>query len=127
VRWPAASWAPEAPPTPALGRRSSPGWLAAGDVNGFLGLTLDNTTNLVILASLLIGVFGFPADLVLAWIGALDDALPYLSIALPFALVTIVGGIDNTESALASGDEYRARDILLVEALATVLTGSAAA
>ena len=59
----------------------------------------------------------------LAWIGALDDALPYLSIALPFALVTVVGGIDNTESAVAAGDEYRARDILLVEALATVLTG----
>jgi AGZA family xanthine/uracil permease-like MFS transporter len=59
----------------------------------------------------------------LAWVGALDDALPYLAIALPFALVTIVGGIDNTESALAAGDEYRTRDILLVEALATVLTG----
>jgi AGZA family xanthine/uracil permease-like MFS transporter len=59
----------------------------------------------------------------LAWVPVLDDALPYLSIALPFALVTIVGGIDNTESALAAGDEYRTRDILLVEALATVLTG----
>ncbi|HEX6210502.1 MAG TPA: MFS transporter [Methylomirabilota bacterium] len=59
----------------------------------------------------------------LAWLGALDEALPYLSIALPFALVTIVGGIDNTESALAAGDEYRTRDILMVEALATVLTG----
>jgi AGZA family xanthine/uracil permease-like MFS transporter len=59
----------------------------------------------------------------LAWIVALEDALPYLSIALPFALVTIVGGIDNTESAMAAGDEYRARDILLVEAVATVLTG----
>jgi AGZA family xanthine/uracil permease-like MFS transporter len=59
----------------------------------------------------------------LAWLGALDAALPYLSIALPFALVTIVGGIDNTESALAAGDEYRTRDILLVEALATVATG----
>jgi AGZA family xanthine/uracil permease-like MFS transporter len=315
ARWRAASWAPRAPATPALARTSSPRWLTAGDVNGFLGLALDNTTNLVILSSLLIGVFGFPADLVLgrmlpgtalgvlvgdlaytamavrlarrtgrddvtampfgidtptlfamvfgvlgpvkvatgdpvlawkvgmvvtiaigvvkcalsfagdwvlrvvpraallgsiagvailliaflpmlkilrdplvglvtlfvlllalvggarmpfgvpgafaavlagalifwlraglggaghslpavgaglgvaipwptlAWIGALDDALPYLSIALPFALVTIVGGIDNTESALAAGDEYRARDILLVEALATVLTG----
>ena len=59
----------------------------------------------------------------LAWLAALDDALPYLSIALPFALVTIVGGIDNTESALAAGDEYRTRDVLLVEALATVLAG----
>jgi hypothetical protein len=42
----------------------SPRWFAAGDVNGFLGLALDNTTNLVILSSLLIGVLGFPADLV---------------------------------------------------------------
>src|SRR5207249_2994502 len=46
-----------------------------------------------------------------------------LSIALPFALVTIIGGIDNTESAAAAGDEYRARDILLTEAAATVLAG----
>src|SRR6185503_9719571 len=58
-----------------------------------------------------------------AWVPALDDALPYLSIALPFALVTIIGGIDNTESAAAAGDEYRTRDILLTEALATVLAG----
>ena len=58
----------------------------------------------------------------LAWAGALDTALPYLSIALPFALLTIIGGIDNTESALAAGDEYRTRDILLVEAAATVAT-----
>ena len=35
----------------------------------------------------------------LAWLDALRDTLPYLSIALPFALVTIIGGIDNTESA----------------------------
>ena len=61
----------------------------------------------------------------LAWTGALETALPYLSIALPFALLTIVGGIDNTESALAAGDAYRARDVLLVEAAATVLAGLA--
>jgi len=59
----------------------------------------------------------------LAWASGLDHALPYLSIALPFALLTIVGGIDNTESAIAAGDEYRTRDVLMVEALATVLTG----
>ena len=59
----------------------------------------------------------------LAWLGALDATLPYLSIALPFALVTIVGGIDNTESAAAAGDEYRTRDILLTEAIATVVAG----
>lgn len=58
-----------------------------------------------------------------AWVGALETTLPYLSVALPFALATIIGGIDNTESAIAAGDEYRARDILLTEAVATVIAG----
>jgi AGZA family xanthine/uracil permease-like MFS transporter len=57
------------------------------------------------------------------WLGALPATLPYLSLALPFALVTTIGGIDNTESAAAAGDEYRTRDILLTEAVATVLAG----
>jgi len=59
----------------------------------------------------------------LGWIDALSATLPYLSIALPFALVTTIGGIDNTESAAAAGDEYRTRDILLTEAAATILAG----
>jgi AGZA family xanthine/uracil permease-like MFS transporter len=57
----------------------------------------------------------------LAWTDALAASMPYLAIALPFALVTTIGGIDNTESAAAAGDEYRTRDILLTEAGATVL------
>jgi AGZA family xanthine/uracil permease-like MFS transporter len=61
----------------------------------------------------------------LDWLHALPATLPYLSLALPFAMVTIIGGIDNTESAAAAGDEYRARDILLTEAIATVLAGLA--
>jgi adenine/guanine/hypoxanthine permease len=59
----------------------------------------------------------------LGWLDAATAAVPYLSVALPFALVTVIGGIDNTESAAAAGDEYRARDILITEALATVLAG----
>ncbi|HXU91111.1 MAG TPA: MFS transporter [Methylomirabilota bacterium] len=59
----------------------------------------------------------------LAWMDALPATLPYLSVVLPFALVTTIGGIDNTESAAAAGDEYRTRDILLTEAGATVLAG----
>ena len=42
-----------------------PDWICAGDVNGFLGLALDNITQLIILSSLLIGVFKFPPDIVL--------------------------------------------------------------
>ena len=51
-------------PTPGAASRV-PRWIRAGDLNGFLGLALDNVTQLVILSGLLIGVFGFPADLVL--------------------------------------------------------------
>jgi AGZA family xanthine/uracil permease-like MFS transporter len=39
-------------------------WAAPGDVNAFFGLMLDNLTGLVILASILIGVFKMPADVV---------------------------------------------------------------
>jgi AGZA family xanthine/uracil permease-like MFS transporter len=60
----------------------------------------------------------------LTWLEAWTVAMPYLSVAMPFALVTIIGGIDNTESAAAAGDEYRARDVLLTEALATVIAGA---
>jgi adenine/guanine/hypoxanthine permease len=60
----------------------------------------------------------------LAWLDALAATLPYLSVALPFALVTTIGGIDNTESAAAAGDEYRARDVLLTEAAATIVAGA---
>jgi AGZA family xanthine/uracil permease-like MFS transporter len=59
----------------------------------------------------------------LAWLEALPATLPYLSLALPFALLTVIGGIDNTESAAAAGDEYRTRDILMTEALATTAAG----
>ena len=59
----------------------------------------------------------------LAWLGVLDALLPYLPLAVPFALATVVGGIDNTESAIVAGDEYRTRDILLTEAVATIAAG----
>jgi AGZA family xanthine/uracil permease-like MFS transporter len=59
----------------------------------------------------------------LEWLGALDATLPYLPLAVPFALATVVGGIDNTESAIVAGDEYRTRDILLTEAIATIVAG----
>ncbi|MBN1568889.1 MAG: MFS transporter [Acidobacteria bacterium] len=48
-------------------------------------------------------------------------AISYLPIAFPFALITIIGGINNTESARVAGDAYRTRDILLTEAVATLV------
>src|SRR5262245_65510564 len=39
-------------------------WAAPGDVNAFFGLMLDNVMNLVILAGILIIVYGFPESIV---------------------------------------------------------------
>ena len=47
----------------------------------------------------------------------------YLPLALPFALLTVLGGINVTESARLAGDHYRTRDILLTEALSTLIAG----
>jgi len=55
----------------------------------------------------------------LLWFDGLTAALPYLPLAIPFALATLIGGIDNTESAGVAGDKYVTRDILLVEGIAT--------
>jgi len=51
------------------------------------------------------------------------SALNKLPVALPFALATIVGGIDCTESAASTGDVYDTRTILLTEGLASVVAG----
>jgi len=57
----------------------------------------------------------------IGFLSGMGQAFSYLPIAFPFALITIIGGINNTESARVAGDEYRTRDILLTEALATVV------
>jgi len=59
----------------------------------------------------------------LAFVDGLEQALVYLPLALPVALATVIGGIDNTESAAAAGDRYATRDILLVEGAATLVAG----
>jgi AGZA family xanthine/uracil permease-like MFS transporter len=57
------------------------------------------------------------------WGEVLGEALRKLPVALPFALATIVGGIDCTESAAAAGDEYDTRSILLTEGIASLVAG----
>ncbi|HEX7814728.1 hypothetical protein [Dyella sp.] len=59
----------------------------------------------------------------LQWIHGLAYAAPYLPLIMPFGLLMVVGGINVTESARAAGDDYATRDILLVEALATLVAG----
>ncbi len=55
------------------------------------------------------------------WFSAMADAAHYLPIVIPFALGTVVGGIDCTESAAAAGDTYDTRQVIGVEAIATLL------
>ncbi|MGI9470559.1 MAG: permease [Rubripirellula sp.] len=57
------------------------------------------------------------------WFAAFDDALPYLPIAMPFAIGTVVGGVDCTESAAAAGDKYDTRTVIGIEAIATLIAG----
>jgi AGZA family xanthine/uracil permease-like MFS transporter len=63
-------------------------------------------------------------DFTTDWSQVWSLALAKLPIALPFALATLVGGIDCTESAAAAGDEYDTRAILLTEGLASLVAGA---
>ena len=69
----------------------------------------------------------FPVALPLPTLGFLEGfpivVREYIPLALPFAILTVIGGIDVTESARVAGDEYKTRDILLVEAIATLVAG----
>jgi AGZA family xanthine/uracil permease-like MFS transporter len=59
----------------------------------------------------------------LGFVDGMAGALQYLPVAVPFALLTVVGGVNVTESARVAGDDYRTRDILLTEAVATLVAG----
>lgn len=60
----------------------------------------------------------------LAFVEGLPIALSeYLPLAIPFAILTIIGGINNTESARVAGDAYNTRDVLLTEAVSTLVAG----
>ncbi|MCQ2736484.1 MAG: hypothetical protein MJ234_04685 [bacterium] len=50
-------------------------------------------------------------------------ALQYLPISIPFAILTVIGGINSTESAKAAGDDFDTRNIILTEAAATLVAG----
>ncbi|MFM7291809.1 MAG: permease [Planctomycetia bacterium] len=60
----------------------------------------------------------------LEWLEAWRDTVKYLPIVIPFALGTVVGGIDCTESAAAAGDEYDTGAVIGVEGVATIVAGA---
>lgn len=106
-----------------------PGALAAvvvGVIIYWLGVLLDVTPRPETKAALSFDPFAltsFYGNDARWWSQVLASALNRLPVVLPFALATVVGGIDCTESAAAAGDEYDTRAILLTEAVASVIAG----
>jgi len=66
--------------------------------------------------------FVLPAP-TLGFIDGLGATVPYLPLILPFGLLVVIGGINVAESARAAGDDYSTRDVLLTEAVATLVAG----
>jgi adenine/guanine/hypoxanthine permease len=66
--------------------------------------------------------FGLPIP-TLDFLKGFGAALKYLPVAIPFALLTVVGGINVTESARVAGDDFDTQQILLTEAIATLIAG----
>lgn len=58
-----------------------------------------------------------------AWWSAMGDTVKYIPIIVPFAVATIIGGIDCAESASAVGDNYSTGSVIGIEAIATLLAG----
>ena len=57
----------------------------------------------------------------ISFLTKLPQSIQYLPLAIPFGIMTIIGGINNTESARLAGDKYRTRDILLTEAFTSLI------
>jgi adenine/guanine/hypoxanthine permease len=68
----------------------------------------------------LLALYHHPGDW---WSAVFVSAAAKLPLMLPFALATIVGGIDCTESAAAAGDDYDTRGVLLTEGVASLVAG----
>jgi AGZA family xanthine/uracil permease-like MFS transporter len=66
--------------------------------------------------------FGLPTP-TMDFVKGISHALKYLPISIPFGILTVVGGINVTESARVAGDDYNTRNILLTEAIATLIAG----
>ena len=55
------------------------------------------------------------------WLSSMRDTVPYLGFVVPFAIATVIGGIDCAESAKSAGDDYHTGTVIGVEAFATLL------
>ena len=67
----------------------------------------------------------FPTEWLVAlrfeWLGAMPQTLPYLGYIVPFAITTVIGGIDCAESAASVGDDFKTSRVIGIEAVATLI------
>lgn len=61
------------------------------------------------------------AALTFDWINAMPETLPYMGFIVPFAVVTVIGGVDCAESAASVGDRFNTGWVIGTEAAATLL------
>lgn len=59
----------------------------------------------------------------IGWANVFQEVLHRIPIVFPFALATVIGGIDCTESAASEGDEFDTRSILFTEAATSLVAG----
>jgi AGZA family xanthine/uracil permease-like MFS transporter len=57
------------------------------------------------------------------WVSAFGDALTYLPYLIPFAIATVIGGIDCAESAASAGDDFNTGTVIGIEGIATLVAG----
>ena len=93
-------------------------------LGGWAGLIPEPSSHLAIDPTAALWPTEWLRALRLEWLEAWSDTVNYLPIVIPFALGTVVGGIDCTESAAAAGDEYHTGRIIAVEGIATVIAGA---
>ena len=55
------------------------------------------------------------------WLSKFGETLPYMGFVIPFAIGTVIGGIDCAESAASVGDDFHTPTVIGIEAFATLL------
>jgi AGZA family xanthine/uracil permease-like MFS transporter len=55
------------------------------------------------------------------WLGSFDKALPFIGYIVPFAIATVIGGIDCAESAASVGDDFKTSRVIGIESIATIV------
>ena len=70
----------------------------------------------------------FPTEWIAAfsfgWVDAIRDSVNYMPYIIPFAVATVIGGIDCAESAASAGDDFDTGRVIGIEGIATLIAGA---